>query len=143
VAGRPAASGDRPGALEAQVKVGRQPELRVIAEQRLRLAVAVPGVSPGAALPAVVERRLAFELDVDEPVQATDGSQQHPVGGVIGRRPVVLVRPPGLVPPRPDQQHVADHGPAAGRGPRRLEHHRARQVPSSGRHGDVGRPQPE
>ncbi len=55
----------------------------------------------------------------------------------MGARPLVLVVP------RADQQHVADHDPAAAGAPARLEHHRARQVAAVGGHLDVGRAEPE
>ncbi len=45
--------------------------------------------------------------------------------------------------PRPDQQHITDNGPARGRGPRGLQHHRPRQVAPPSRDCDIRRPQPE
>ena len=110
---------------------------------RHRLVVAVAVVLPAGGRPAVVERRLAVEVDLDLAVHAAHDAQQHVVGVVVRGRPAVGVRPLLLVMPRADQQHVADDDPAAGRVPARLQDHRARQVAPRGRHLDAVGADPE
>src|SRR5690606_10608967 len=68
-------AGARP--LEAEPQVGAQAQLEPLPLGRAD-AVAVPlaGVLPRAAAAAVVERRLAVELDVDEAVEAPEHPQQ-------------------------------------------------------------------
>ena len=68
--------------------------------------------------PAVVERRLADEFDLDGALQAADRAHQHVVSVVVGGRPGVrrdLVL--GLL--WTHGQRVADHDPARRRLPRR------------------------
>ena len=97
---------------------------------------------PLGGRPAVVERGLADELDLDLPVDALDRADEHVVGVVVGRRSRVrgdLV----LVIARPDGQRVADDEPAARRLPRRHEHVRPRLVRTRRRVVDAERPEPE
>ena len=100
-------------------------------------------MTPGAAPPAIVKGRLAFQHDVDLPVEAPDRAQQYPLGAVIGRDPPVRRGPELLVPPRTDEQEIAHLGPARGHAPGRLQDHGARQVPATGRNIQVCRSEPE
>jgi hypothetical protein len=143
IAGLHPAAGDRARPLEAEIQVRCQPHLRLAVEHGLGLPVPVAGVAPGAAAPAVVEGRLALHDHVDRAVQAPHRPQQHPLGAVVGRHPPVRARPAGVMPPRPDQQHVPGDRPAGRDAPGGLEHHRARQVPAAGRDAYVRRPDPE
>jgi hypothetical protein len=124
--------------LEAEVHVARQPQLRARAvAARDRLVVVRARVLPAGVLAAVAERRLAVEVDLHLTVDAADHPQQHVVGVVGRRRPLVRVRAVVLVVPGPDQQDVADDDPAALGVPARLEHHRPRQVAPRSRHQDA------
>ena len=133
-----------PGPFEADPQVGRQRQLgRPAVGGRDRLVVALADVLPVRVAAAVVEDRIALELDLDAAVDAAHGPQQHVVGVVVrGRAPVGGRALLGVV-PRADQQHVADDHPAAVGAPRRLEDHRAGQV--AARRGDhrVGGAEPE
>src|SRR4029077_1268517 len=92
----------RPSALKPEPHVGAQPQRRL---NPLRLAdgvaVTVTYAPPASSAAAVVERRLAVELDVDEAVEAAEGAQQDGLSdGVPGCAPV-RVRG-ALLPPRCD-----------------------------------------
>ena len=87
-----------------------------------------------AGVAAVVERRLADELDLDLAVDALDGAHQHVVAVVVGRRPRVR-RDRVLVLARPHRQRVAHDDPAGRRLPGRHEHVGARLVAARGRDG--------
>ena len=131
-------------ALEADAQVGRQRQLgRPALGGRDRLAVAVADVLPLRVAAAVVEDRVALELDLDRAVDAAHRAQQHVVGVVVRGRAAMRRRALVGVVPRADEQHVADDHPAAARAPRGLEDHRARQV--AARRGDhrVRRAEPE
>ena len=131
-------------ALEADAQVGRQRELgRPALGGRDRLAVAAAGVLPVRVAAAVVEDRVALELDLDAAVDAADRPQQDVIGVVVGGRAAVRARALVGVVPRADQQDVADDHPAAVRPPRRLEDHRARQVAAGGGDHRVGGAEPE
>ena len=69
---------------------------------------------------AVVEDRLADQLDLDAAVEAFDGAYEHVVGVVVGRRPGMR-RDLVLVGLRAHRQGGADSHPAVRRPPRRLE----------------------
>ena len=70
------------GTLDPDEHVGGEPE-------RLAGAAGVGGMvvdrGPGGGDPAVVERRLADELDLHRSVEALDRADQHVVGVVVGR----------------------------------------------------------
>ena len=91
---------------------------------------------------AVVEDRLADELDLDGALGALDRADQHVVAVVVGGRPRVR-RDLVLVVARPHRQRVANHDPAPGRLPRRHQHVRARLVRPRGGMVDPERRQPE
>jgi len=100
--------------------------------------VAVTVVGPGARLPAVVEDRHRVDDHLhpafDAGGQAQEGARR---GGVAGRTPEVGAPPPVAV--RLDHEQVLDQQPPARRVPRRLEHHRPRDVVTVARHlGPVG-----
>ena len=80
-----------------------------------------------AGVAAVVERRLADELDLDVALEALDRAHEHVLGVVVGRRPRVR-RDLVLVVARAHRQRVADDDPAGRRLPGRHEHVRARLV---------------
>ncbi len=132
------------GALEADPQVGRQRQLgRPAVGGRDRLVVALADVLPVRVAAAVVEDRVALELDLDAAVDAAHRAQQDVVGVVVRGRAAVGGRALLGVVPRADQQHVADDHPAAVGPPRRLEDHRAGQVAARGRDHRVGRAEPE
>ncbi len=91
---------------------------------------------------AVVEDRLADELDLDAALEALDRAHEHVVGVVVGRRARVR-RDRVLVVAGPDRQRVAHDDPAGRRLPGRLEHVRARLVGARGRVVDPERPEAE
>jgi hypothetical protein len=143
-AGPQAAPRDRPRALKPHVQVGGQPQQwTALARADLGLPVAAPGVLPGPALAAVIKRRLAFQHEVNGPLQAPDRPQQHPLGAMVHRRPPMSPGSGRVMPPRADQQDITDHRPACRGTPRRLQHHRPGQVPPSGRDHDIRWPEPE
>ena len=81
---------------------------------------------------AVVEGRLADELDLDAPLDALDRADEHVVGVVVRRRTGVG-RDLVFVIPGAERQRLADDDPAVGRLPRRLEDVRPGDVGPCGR----------
>jgi hypothetical protein len=79
-------AGSSPAALDAEQHVSLQLN-GLIRSWRLgpMLILAEPPVSGDAA---IVERRLADEVDLDHPADAPGGPHQRVVGVLIGRRPV-------------------------------------------------------
>ena len=129
----------RPRALEAEAQIGHQPQLEVHALRAChRLVVPGAGVGPVGGQPAVVEGRLAIELDLRRALHALDQPQQHVVGVVVGRRAPVAVRPFLLVAPGADAESVAHDHPAHARLPARLQHHRPGDVAPRRGNPDVG-----
>ena len=104
-------AGPDAAALDAERHVGLQPD-------RLPGAGGVGGVAvvaderPLGRRAAVVEHRLADQLDLDLALDALDGAHQHVVGVVVGRRPGVR-RDRVLAAARPHGQRVAHDDPAA------------------------------
>ncbi len=96
-----------------------------------------------AGVAAVVEDRLADELDLDAALEALDRAHEHVVGVVVGRRPRVR-RDLVLVVARAHGQRVADDDPAGRRlpGRRRARSSRARTTRAVGMV-DAERPEPE
>jgi hypothetical protein len=136
--------GARPRALEADPQVGGERQLQVMAlRARRRLPVARPVVGPLHAGAPVVQDGLALHVHLHRAVHAADHPQQHVVGVVVRRGAAVGGRAVLGVVPRPDEQDVADDDPARPGAPRRLEDHRARQVPATRGHRDVGGGQTE
>ena len=90
---------------------------------------------------AVVEHRLADDLDLDLALDALDHAHQQVVGVVVGRRArvagAVLV-----VVPVADRQRVEHAHPALRRHPGRLDHVRARDVAPARRHVEAVGPDP-
>ena len=86
LAGAQAGLGARPAALEPEPQIGAQPQRRL---NPLRLAdgvaVTVAYVPPASIAAAVVERRLAVELEIDEAVEAAEGAQQDVLGDAVAR----------------------------------------------------------
>ena len=87
---------------------------------------------PASIAAAVVERRLAVELEIDEAVEAAEGAQQDVLGDAVARCADVPMRAV-LVLPGADQEHVAHLEPAGRRAPCRFQDHGARQVAAAGR----------
>ena len=131
-------------AFEADAQVGRQHQLGGPAVGgRNRLGVSLADVVPLRVAAAVVEDRVALELDLHRAVDATDGAQQHVVGVVVRRRAAVRGRALLGVVPGTDEQDVAHDHPATARPPRGLEDHRSRQVAAGRRDHRVGGAEPE
>ena len=108
-----------PLALDAERHVGLQPDGLASAGGVGGVAAAVhEGPLGGDA--AVVEHRLAHDLDLDLTVDALGRPNQHVVGVVVGGRPRVR-RDLVLTLVRPHGQRVADDDPTALRVPRRGE----------------------
>ena len=104
-----------PVALDAERHVRLQPHRHLGAAGVGGVAV-LADQRPLGRRAAVVEARLADQLDLDAAVEAQDRPHQHVVGVVVGRRPGVrsdLV----LVIPRAHRQRVANHDPAGRRLP--------------------------
>ena len=125
------------------------PEREVGLETKLLPGAARVGGVPAAVHcnplrgnPAVVEDRLADQLDLDVSVETFHGPDQHVIGVVVGRRSRVR-RDRVLVVPRPHRQGFADEDPARGRLPGRHEHVRAGLVGPCGRVRDPERAEPE
>ena len=95
-----------------------------------------------AGFAAVVESRLADQLDLDRALEALDGAHQHVLGVIVGRWPGVRrhqIRPL----PRAHGQRVVDEQPATRRVPGRRHHVRARHIGTRGGHVDAVRAEPE
>ena len=96
-------------ALDPEQHVGLQPD-RLVGAGRLR-AVAVVGDRPLGRNAAVVERRLAHEVDLDAAVDAAGRAHEHVLGVLVGRRPRMR-RDRVLAAARSHRQRVAhDHPP--------------------------------
>ena len=129
------------------VALDPQREIRAEADRLLRAArvgcmAAAVDRGPLRRHAAVVEGRLADELDLDPAFEAEDRSHEQMVGVVVGRRPGVrcdLV----LVIPGADRQRVADENPAGRRLPRRGQDVRARLVDPRRRVVDPEGPEPK
>ncbi len=138
-----AVAGPRRPAFEPEPQVADQPQrppgagcierLRVTGHRR-----------PRAGDAPVIEQRLADQLDLDRPVDALDRAHQRVVGVVVGRWACVRGGRAHLaLAPVSDDQRVADHRPAGGCLPRRLEHVRARVVAAACGHAHPGGAEPE
>jgi hypothetical protein len=133
--------GADPVALDAERKIGPQPD-RLARAARVGGMPTVLGQRPLGGRPAIVERRLADQLDFDGAVQAADRTHQQVIGVVVGRRTGVwgdLVLPF----PRTHRQSIADQEPAPRRLPRRGEDVRPGLVDARGRVVDPERSEPE
>ena len=132
-------AGHRLAALEPDAHVAGEGELQPgVAGLGPALVVGGAGVVPARGLPAVVEHRLALELDLHLAVHAAHRAQQDVVGVVVGGGPLVGVGQLVLVVPRPDEQEVAHDDPPGRGAPARLEDHGARQVAAGRRRRHVG-----
>ena len=128
-------------ALDPDEHVGAEPE-GLTGAGRVG-GVTVPSTQrPGGRHPAVVERRLADQLDLDRALEALDRAHQHVVGVVVGRRPGVR-RDRVRALPGPHRQGVVDQHPATRGVPRRRHHVGAGHVGAGGRHVDAVRAEPE
>ena len=134
-------AGPDPTALDAERQVGAQPH-------RLPGPAGVGGVPiiahelPGGGGAAVVEHRLADDLDLHLARDALDGAHQHVVGIVVGGRPGVG-RDRVLALTRSDGEGVADHRPPARRVPGGVEDVGAGLVGPGRRHVDAEGPHAE
>ena len=124
-------------ALDAEVEVGHQPQRRAAVGGVEGVGV-VRDSRPRRGHAAVVEHRLAEQLDLGVAVDAGDRPDEDVVGLVVGRRTRVGGRRAlRALAPRADDERVADDDPARRRHPRRLQDHRARLVAAAG--GDAHR----
>ena len=133
--------GPDPVALDAEREIGLQPD-RLARPARVGGVPAAVDQCPLRRRPAVVEHRLADQLDLDGALQAPDGAHQQVIGVVVGRRPGVrgdLV----LALPRTHRQGVADQDPARRRLPGRRQDVRPGLVHPRRRVVDPERPEPE
>src|SRR5579863_276236 len=136
-------AGPRRDALDAELEVA-------VEAQRAPRSDGVEGLRvawdrcPGAGGAAVVEHRLAEQLDLDRAMEALDRANEHVVGVVIGRRARVSGRCAGLaLAPGADDQRVADERPSGRRLPGRLEHVGARLVAAARGNTHAGWPETE
>ena len=133
--------GPDPVSLDAEREVGLQAH-RLLRPGGVGRVPAVADQRPLRRRTAVVERRLADQLDLDGSFQAADGAHQHVVGVVVGRRPGV--RGDRVLPlPRAHRQRVPDQDPAGRRLPRGGDDVRAGLVRPRGRMAHPERPEPE
>ncbi len=128
-------AGQRARSLETQPAVRGEQELdRRPLDAAHPLVVAVAGVLPMAPQRAVLEDRLAVEVELHLAVHAPHEPHEDVLGVVVGRRAPVRRGSRLLAVPRPDEERIAHDHPAAPRPPARLEHHRAREVAAGGGH---------
>ena len=132
-------AGGEPRALEAGVQVGGagQLDVRALAAGD-GVVVARAGVLPARRVEAVVEARLALELQLDHPLRAARRADEGVVGFPVGRGAALAVGALGRVVPGADCQRVTDDQPARAHLPGGLDDHAARQVAARGRHLRVG-----
>ena len=109
---------------------------------RVGSAVAAVDERPFGGRAAVVEGRLADQLDLDAPVDAFDGSDEHVFGVVVGRWPGVRCDQVVAV-ARSHRERVAHDDPAGGGLPRGDEHVGARLVGTCRGMADVERAEAE
>ena len=141
LAGRQHVPGPDPVALHPEREVGLQPD-GLARAGRVGGMPAALDQRPFGRRPAVVERRLAHEIDLDGALQAADRAHQEVIGVVVGGRPGVR-RDLVLGLPWTHRQRVADQDPARRRLPRRREDVRAGLVDPRGRVVDPEGPEPE
>ena len=118
-------------ALGAEREVGLEAD-RLAGSARVGCVAAAVDHRPLRRRPAVVEGRLADELDLDAALEALDRADEHVIGVVVRRRPCVR-GDRVLVLARAHRQRVADDDPAVRRLPGRLEDVRPRHVGARGR----------
>ena len=88
LAGREDVPGADPVALHAEREVGLQPD-RLARAGRVGGVPAAVDQRPFGRRPAVVEGRLADQIDLDGALQAADRAHQQVIGVVVGGRPGV------------------------------------------------------
>ncbi len=118
-----------------------QPD-RLAGAGRVRCVPTALGERPFRRSAAVVERRLADQLELDFAFQARHRPHEHVVGVLVGRRAGVR-RYVVLVGSRTHGQRIADLDPSAWRLPRRGQHVRAGHVVAVRRDHDSERAKPE
>ena len=134
--------GARRAALDPDQHVGAEPERRAGRVGGVGAVALGVGEGPGGLDPAVVEGRLADQLDLDRALEALHGAHEQVVGVVVRRRPGVRghrVRPAA----RSHHQRVVHHDPPARRVPGGHQDVGARDVGPRRRHVDAVRPEPE
>ena len=119
-------SGANAVALDPEREVRLQAQRQAI-RGRIGGAVAAVDERPLGGCSAVVEGRLADQLDLHAPVDAFDGPDEHVFGVVVGRWPGVRCDQVVAV-ARSHRERVADDDPAGGGLPRGDEHVGARLV---------------
>ena len=110
---------------------------------RVRRAPAGLYDAPPRRSRAVIEHRLAHDLDLHLALDALDYAHEQMVGVEVGRRARVTGGVGARVVPRPDRQRILHDDPARWGHPRRLEHHRPRHVAHRQRHHDPVGADPE
>src|SRR5580704_6508143 len=134
--------GARPRArtFQADPDIGGERQRQVAFLGRDRgLVVTALGVLPAGPDPAIVEHRLAVDDELRGAADTAHGPQQRVLGVVVGRWPGVRAAAGMLVSPRAHEQAVPDDDPALTAVPAGLDDHRAWQVATVGRLGDVFR----
>ena len=134
-------AGPDPAALDAERHVGAKADGLAGARGLCAVAVAVRQ-RPRCAGAAVVEHRLADELDLDLSVDALGHPDEEVVGVVVRRRSGVR-RDRVLAVVGAHREGVVDHEPPAWRVPRRAEDVRPRLVGPGRRHVDAEGPEAE
>src|SRR5204862_425207 len=76
----------------------------------------------------VLERGLAFELQLDDPLRAARGAHEHVLRLPVAGRAALAVRALPVVVPGSDGERVANHEPAGAGLPGGLEHHAAGEI---------------
>ena len=135
------AAGPRRVALDAerQVRAQADPLSRALGDRRPALAAVERPLGRRAA---VVEHRLADELDLHDPAEAAGGAHEQ-VLAVVVRRRAGVGRHRVLAAPRAHDERLAHLEPPGRHLPRRDEHVRAGLVDPLGRHVDAERREAE
>ena len=131
----------RAARFDPEREVAREADRQAPA-RRVRQVAAPVDERPLRRSAAVVEHRLADELDLDVALDALDGAHEQVLGVVVRRRTRVR-RDRVLLVPRAESQRIPHDDPARGHLPGRDEHVRSGLVRAGGRVVDAERPEPE
>ncbi len=105
--------------------------------------VPITVVGPLAPLHSVVEQGEAVDDHLDHPVDASSSPQESADGSGVRRCSPVARPTRRLIRDRSDHEQVLHDQPSRRSVPRRLQHHRARNVPPLMGHTSVGRTKPK
>ena len=130
-----------PVRLDAEQHVGVQAECLISTGRAGSMTIGAHRPLAGDA--AILERRLANQVDLDHAADTSGGPHEHVVGILVGRWPGVRGDGVGAA-ARADRQRVAHDHPARGRPPRRDECVRPRLIDPVTGHVDPvwGKPEP-